>query len=155
MAFDFPALWRDKFFRAAVIAAPLVWLGLFILLRPAAPGLWFVKNISVFLLFLMPVLVYPVLEEIAFRGLIQETFYAKSWGKKMLGPLSHANLITSALFVLAHFFYHPPIWAISVLAPSLVFGFFRDKYGSVVPSILLHVFYNLGYVWLFNQPVAS
>lgn len=100
-------------------------------------------------------IVYPVLEEFAFRGLLQETFFAQTWGKKNWLNISLANLLTSVLFVLAHFFYHQPLWALSVFIPSLVFGFFRDKYQSVIPSILLHIFYNFGYIWLFGKPSGA
>ena len=151
-SFPFQQLFRDKHFKAAVIAAPLVWLALFFFLHPPAPSLWFAQSFKAFTVFLLPVIVYPVLEEIAFRGLLQETFFAQSWGKKNWLNLSVANLLTSVLFVAAHFFYHAPLWALSVLVPSLVFGFFRDKYFSVIPCILLHIFYNLGYIWLFGKP---
>jgi uncharacterized protein len=153
--FPFRHLFRDKQFRAAVIAAPLVWLTLFFFLRPPAPSLWFAESLKAFTVFLLPVIVYPVLEEIAFRGLLQETFFAQSWGKKKGLNISVANLLTSVLFVAAHFFYHAPLWALSVFVPSLVFGFFRDKYHSVIPSILLHIFYNLGYIWLFAKPSGA
>jgi membrane protease YdiL (CAAX protease family) len=135
-----------------MVAAPVVWLALYFLLRVPAPDLWFTQSTKSFLFFLLPVLVYPVLEEIAFRGLLQETFFAQSWGKKNWLNISVANLLTSMLFVAVHFFYHAPLWALSVLVPSLVFGFFRDRYQSVIPSIFLHIFYNFGYIWLFGKP---
>jgi uncharacterized protein len=151
-SFSFPQLLRDKLFLVAVIAAPLVWFGLYFFLRAPVPSLWFIQSYKAFLLFLLPVFVYPVLEEIAFRGLIQETLFAQNWGKKNWLNFTVANFLTSVLFVAAHFFYHQPLWALSVLIPSLVFGFFRDKYQSVIPGILLHIFYNFGYIWLFAKP---
>jgi uncharacterized protein len=152
LSFPYKNLWRDSTFKVAVIAAPVVWLALYFLLHASAPTLWFAYSLKAFGYFLIPVMLYPVLEEIAFRGLLQETFLAQSWGKPIWFHLSVANLLTSALFVAAHFFYHPPLWALSVIVPSLVFGFFRDKYHSVIPAILLHVFYNLGFIWLFGKP---
>jgi membrane protease YdiL (CAAX protease family) len=154
-SFPFKNLFRDRQFNVALIAAPLVWLLLFFLLRAPAPSLWFAQSAKALLVFLLPVMVYPVLEEIAFRGLIQETFFAQSWGKKKALNISVANVLTSILFVAAHFFYHAPLWALSVFVPSLVFGYFRDKYHSVIPSILLHIFYNLGYIWLFAKPSGA
>ena len=38
----------------------------------------------------------------------------------------------------------------SVFVPSLIFGYFRDRYRNIVPAVLLHVFYNTGFVLLFN-----
>jgi membrane protease YdiL (CAAX protease family) len=35
-----------------------------------------------------------------------------------------------------------------VLLPSLLYGYFRDRHGSVYPAIALHVFYNAGYFLL-------
>ena len=61
-----------------------------------------------------------------------------------------ANLLTSLVFAGMHFFYHLPLWAAAVFIPSLVFGYFKDKYLSLGPPILLHVYYNSGYYWLFG-----
>ncbi len=36
-----------------------------------------------------------------------------------------------------------------MILPSLVFGYFKDKYHSLTAPILLHVFYNAGFFWLF------
>ncbi|RRS30264.1 MAG: hypothetical protein P794_07890 [Epsilonproteobacteria bacterium (ex Lamellibrachia satsuma)] len=90
-----------------------------------------------FLIFL-----YPVIEELAFRGLIQE-YLSKVTGYRSLFPyVSVANLMTSLLFVLMHFVHHEPLWAFLVFFPSLVFGYFKESFDSVLPSIFLHMFYN-------------
>ena len=52
------------------------------------------------------------------------------------------------VFTALHFVNHPPPWAAAVLLPSLLFGYFRDRHGSVLPAIVLHVFYNAGYFLL-------
>jgi hypothetical protein len=91
-----------------------------------------------------------VVEEIVFRGLVQELvhdYISQRW----LGPLSIANLLTSCLFTGLHFLYHPPLWAALVFFPSLVFGFFKDRSGHLTAPILLHVFYNAGFLWLFSN----
>lgn len=154
-SFPYKKLLRDRQFIVAVVAAPLVWAALYFSLSASAPSAWFAQSSKAWLFFLLPVLVYPVLEEIAFRGLIQETLFSQSWGKKNWLNFTLANFLTSGLFVAAHFFYHQPWWALSVFVPSLVFGFFRDKYHSVIPSILLHIFYNFGYIWLFGKPSVT
>lgn len=102
-------------------------------------------------LFLWPALFYPVLEEIVFRGLVQDLAHQhlRPW---RLGPISHANLITSLAFTALHFLYHPPAWAAAVILPSLVFGYFKDKYKGLTAPIALHVFYNCGYFWWFAPP---
>lgn len=87
----------------------------------------------------------PLLEELLFRGVIQGQAVRQKWGKASYCGVSGANLLTSGLFVLSHLVYHAPIWAMAVFMPSLVFGYFRDRYKSVWPGLALHVFYNAGY----------
>ena len=60
--------------------------------------------------------------------------------------------LISLVFTGLHFIYHPPLWAASVLLPSLVFGYFKDRYRTLTTPIILHVFYNAGYFWLFAPP---
>lgn len=93
--------------------------------------------------FVWLILFYPVTEEIIFRGFIQEYLYKKTYGKYLLPYIvSFANIITSILFVLIHLVHHSPVWAVLVFFPSLVFGYFKEKFSSVLPSILLHSVYN-------------
>ena len=132
----------------ALIAAPLVWLGLFYILQPTLQLGWPLATPAVFLL---PVLVYPVLEEIVFRGFVQELVH-EHVSDRFFGPLSIANLLTSLVFAGLHFVYHPPLWAALVFFPSLVFGFFKDRTQSLTAPIILHIFYNAGFLWLFAGP---
>lgn len=88
------------------------------------------------------IIFYPVIEEFAFRGVIQEYIASKT---KQYGPffyLTIANIVTSILFVAMHFVHHPPLWALLVFVPSLVFGYFKEQYGHIGASIFLHMFYN-------------
>jgi membrane protease YdiL (CAAX protease family) len=39
--------------------------------------------------------------------------------------------------------------SVAVFLPSLIFGYFRDRYDQLHASIVLHVFYNAGYIWIF------
>ncbi|MEZ5540680.1 MAG: JDVT-CTERM system glutamic-type intramembrane protease [Pseudomonadota bacterium] len=142
------ALARDGLFYLALLAGPLCWLALFPLLAPQPAWGWPLRQPA---LFLMPALVYPVLEEIAFRGLLQELLRERL-GAGALGPLTHANLLTSAVFTLLHFLNHPPLWAALVLLPSLVFGYFKDRTRALTAPVILHVFYNSGFLWLFAAP---
>jgi len=91
-----------------------------------------------------------VLEEVVFRGIVQEMLFRQPWGRREVGLLSVANLITSILFAGSHFIHHPPLWAILVFFPSLIFGYFKDRYQRLYVPILLHVFYNAGYFLLFK-----
>lgn len=82
------------------------------------------------------------MEELAFRGVIQEYIASKTKQYPLFFHLSVANVVTSVLFVLMHFVHHTPLWAMLVFIPSLVFGYFKEQYGHVGASIFLHMFYN-------------
>ena len=139
---------KDRAFQAALLAAPLFLSGLFFVARPIVDISWPLNRPGTFLLF---VLVYPVLEEAVFRGLLQGTIHAKRPGKKSWAGISVANTVTTVVFCAAHFPYHAWQWSIAVAAPSLLLGYFRDKYGSIKPCIVLHVFFNAGYFIVFGM----
>ncbi len=139
--------WRDPVFIGAIAAALFYWGLLSAISTPATDLAWPLREP---LRFLYPALLYPVIEEIIFRGWLQEFIQARfrSW---RLGPLTHANLFTSLVFTALHFINHPPLWAAAVFLPSLLFGLAKDRSGGLTAPILLHVFYNSGYFWLFTQ----
>ncbi|UPT76566.1 JDVT-CTERM system glutamic-type intramembrane protease [Sulfurovum sp. XGS-02] len=91
---------------------------------------------------------YPVIEELAFRGVIQEYIASKTEQYPSIFFLTVANIMTSVLFVLIHFVHHTPVWALLVFVPSLIFGYFKDQYNNIVPSIFLHMFYNFCSVFM-------
>jgi membrane protease YdiL (CAAX protease family) len=142
-------LGRDALFWLALLAGPICWLLLYALLRPTPPQ-W-TWPLAAPAEYLLPVLIYPVLEEIVFRGLLQE-LVQESLTRRKLGPLTLANLLTSLVFTGFHFLNHAPVWAVLVFFPSLVFGFFKDRYGTLSAPILLHVFYNAGFLLIFTTP---
>lgn len=104
-------------------------------------------------LWLWLICLYPVIEEWVFRGLLQAWLWRRDWGQRAVWGFSLANGATSLCFVLAHLLTQPPQWAVLVIFPSLIFGWFRDRYGSVTPAILLHSFYNLCYFTVFGLPL--
>ena len=69
--------------------------------------------------------------------------------------LSGANIFVSLLFTVCHLWSHSPIWAVLVFFPSLAFGYLRDRFGSTVPSILMHMWYNGGYFFLVGSSQSS
>lgn len=135
---------RDRRLWAAVAAAPPVWLALFLAVHPPLATDWPLGSPW---LFAHLVLVTPVLEEIVFRGLIQ------GWLSRHItarwGVVSAANLVTSLLFMALHLPRHPSVWAVAVFGPSLVFGYFRERHGSLASPIALHMFYNAGFFLVF------
>jgi len=136
-----PRLW------AALAVGPVFWL--LLPLTGVAPGdpSWVLRQPGVFL---SVALLYPLAEEVVFRGLVQEGLAARL-PTRSLGPVSAANLATSALFSALHAFTHPPLWAAAVFVPSLVFGYFKDRHGKLAAPVTLHAFYNAGYFGLFGS----
>jgi len=137
---------RDRLFQLALLAGPVVWLTL-LTWQPATP--FDANEPAQWGRLLLLAGLYPLLEEWLFRGLLQPQLLGYRPLRARLLGLSGANLLTSLLFGAVHLFAHPPLWAAAVIVPSLIFGAFRDRYHSVVPAILLHGFYNLGYFLLF------
>jgi len=134
---------------------------LFVIALVTGPGFWLIwflyQNIPLnlgwprdaLLTFLLLSVIYPVLEEIVFRGALQG--WLRGW-REMANSwrgLTFANGLTSLVFSTLHMFQNSLSVSILVFIPSLIFGFFRDRYDRVLPSIFLHVFYNFGFVWIF------
>jgi membrane protease YdiL (CAAX protease family) len=90
-------------------------------------------------LFAIAILLGPVLEELAFRGLAFAGLAAR------LGPV-WAALITSALFVAAHApeKYHYPLGFVDVGLMALGSCWLRLRFGSIRPGMVMHVLYNGG-----------
>jgi len=101
--------------------------------------------------FFLLALFYPLLEETVFRGLIQGWLWTGRFGRTLALGLSLPNVLTSVIFCGLHFIYHPPLWALAVFIPSLIFGFFRDRYRHLLPAIWLHMFFNSGYFLIFGN----
>ena len=87
----------------------------------------------------------PVVEELAFRGIMQGVLLRTRLGRIRLAGLSGANGLTSLAFVVLHIVHQPWPWALAVFAPSLLFGYFRDRSGSVLPPLVMHVVFNLAF----------
>lgn len=137
----------DWLLGAAIIAAPFYWWLFSIVVTPATRP---VLSDLVSQRFIIVVLVYPVLEEIAFRGALQGWLLKKAWGRRKWSGLSGANVATSLLFAAIHVVRRPGVLSAAVFVPGLVFGFFRERYNNLYVPIALHVFYNAGVVLLFR-----
>ena len=142
---------RDGAYRVALGLGPLCWMLLALAGWAHAPGSlhpdtgrW---TPAVHLhVFLLGVLVAPVLEELVFRGGLQR--WLRGWPRLAVGMhgLTGANLLASLVFCAVHLLNHPPAAAALVYLPSLVFGWAYDRYGRVLPGMLLHAFYNAGFL---------
>lgn len=139
--------WLDPHFLIAVLAAGIFWAGLYFMTVPDPDWFWPFQAPAAFL---YPALIYPLVEEMVFRGIIQEWLHQKIPASLFAG-ISSANVITSLLFTALHFINHSPLWAAAVFIPSLIFGYFKDRTGGLGAPIALHVFYNSGYFLLFTH----
>ena len=95
---------------------------------------------------LVVLILYPVIEEILFRGVIQ-VWLLNSINYDYRG-ISVANLITSFLFILAHSITGSPLWSAATFIPSLIFGYSFERYKSLKAPIFLHCYYNTGYYFM-------
>jgi len=140
------SLLQDRLFWSALLAGPATWVALHFWLPSASVQS---EPLNQWWTLLLLAGLYPLLEEWLFRGLLQPQLLTfRPLRARFLG-LSNANLLTSLLFATAHLFVQSPLWAAAVIVPSLIFGAFRDRYQNVVPAIILHSFYNLGYFLVF------
>jgi len=83
-------------------------------------------------------------EEFFYRGFIQ-TRLRDAWpqGRRFLGGrLGKAFWVTAILFALGHLAIFQ-FWRLSVFFPALVFGWMRERTGTVAGATLFHAFSNL------------
>jgi uncharacterized protein len=136
---------HDRHFAAALAAGPVAWIALALALNVQPSPAWIlgdpVRALSL-------VVAWPLLEEALFRGGVQPALLRTHWGAREAWGLTTANVATSVLFATAHLASQAPEWAAAAFVPSLVFGHFRERYGSIAPGAALHVFYNAGYFLL-------
>ena len=132
-----PAFYRDAYFYAAVIAGVIVlWLVYdFVPVFGAGLELQWALLVSILLW-------QPFVEELLFRGIIQGQLLKKEWAQQVVFKITVANIVVSALFVAMHLIGNSAMWSLTVFVPSLLFGYFRDRYDSVYPSMILHSAYN-------------
>jgi membrane protease YdiL (CAAX protease family) len=136
---------HDRTFAAALAAGPLACIALAAALGVQPDP---ARVLADPVRFLSLAFAWPLVEEALFRGTIQPALARTRWGVREAWGLTTANVATSALFAAAHLVAHAAEWAAAVFVPSLVFGHFRDRYGSIAPGAALHVLYNAGYFLL-------
>ena len=96
---------------------------------------------------LTAVLLFPVLEELVFRGLLWDLwgFFARNKAG-LIASLSVKNCFISICFSSLHAINYGTLGALLVFIPSLWLGWLRERSGSVKVCCLVHVLWNLGYV---------
>lgn len=68
-------------------------------------------------------------------------------GTMCLPPLTTANMLTSIIFALCHLPFHPPLWSMAALLPSLVLGMVWEHEKRLTSCWLVHFVYNLAYYY--------
>lgn len=151
---NWPQFYRDSRFIFAILAGiPVLWL-----VYGWLPV--FSTNFSFHWQLLISLIIWqPLIEELLFRGIIQGQFSLQGWGQQVVLKITVANMVTSVLFVALHMLNNPPIWSLTILLPSLLFGYFRDTFKSVYPSMVLHSAYNsmviIGLILNHNMDISS
>ena len=145
------AFWRDRAFVLATVAGVAFWTLLWWRL-PIQTMRW--RQMWSWE-FLSLVVLQPCLEEVVFRGALQGRLSRRQGFRMAWRGFTVANGLTALLFAAGHLVSHPAIWAAGVVVPALAFGFFRDRYASIWPGMVLHMFYNGGYFILTGLPELS
>jgi membrane protease YdiL (CAAX protease family) len=114
-------------------------------LQVRAPGSWQIL--------LLALVVAPILEELAFRGAVQDACAAslRRFGARNVGPISGANAVTSIAFCACHLPYQSAALSCAIVLPSLLLGRIREATGAVTPCILVHAWFNACFLALFTR----
>lgn len=93
---------------------------------------------------LTELLVVALPEELFYRGYVH-TRLRDAWpeGRTLWGArLGRAFFLTAALFAVGHLAIFQ-VWRLAVFFPALLFGWMRERTGTILGSTLLHAFCNL------------
>ena len=132
-----------------MVGAPVVWAAIAWIFGPDSDfgsfARWPLRAVAILLIF-------PVLEEIVFRGLIQDYISVKLSTWDIYLGITSANWVTTLLFCLTHLVTRSFIVALLVIVPSLVLGSLRDKGFSIKALAAIHVYWNGGVYLLVGIP---
>jgi membrane protease YdiL (CAAX protease family) len=119
-----------------------IWVGGYSGFHPASPSI--VNGMILFQLFLV-----ALPEEFYFRGYFQSGMnlvIQRRWN--FLGAqLGWGWIITAAVFALAHSIIFFQWWHFAIFFPALVFGYLREKTGSITAPIVFHALSNILMSW--------
>lgn len=92
-------------------------------------------------------------EEFFFRGYMQSTLnrvLVKRW--RFLGAdLGWAWIVTAAVFAVAHSIIVVEWWHFAIFFPALLFGYLKERTGSITAPILFHGASNVIMAWIGNM----
>lgn len=87
--------------------------------------------------------IYPILEEVTFRGFFMGLVLKFREARYSISGISGANLLTTLCFTFFHWATQQSVTAWWVIIPSLLFGWARERYDSLIAPIILHICFNL------------
>jgi membrane protease YdiL (CAAX protease family) len=98
-----------------------------------------------FMLAITQVLVVALPEEIFFRGYLMSRLEERWPSRRRLwgAPVGWSLVVSSLLFGLGHFLVDFQPGRLAVFFPALVFGWMRQRTGSLAPATLFHALCNL------------
>jgi Type II CAAX prenyl endopeptidase Rce1-like len=96
---------------------------------------------------LLLIVVAPLLEEIVFRGGIQEPLLRRLSPSRGAAPWV-VNVVTAIAFAAAHALTHLSFVSVLTVLPALAIGWLYQRTRRLAPCIALHAFFNA--VWLFG-----
>lgn len=105
-----------------------------------APSAWWLTN-----LIFVQVVAVALPEEVFYRGWMQSRLSLVFTGRvRIFGtPIGWNVVITAALFALSHMVLIPSPFRLAVFFPGLLFGWLRERTGSVVAPVLFHAASNI------------
>ncbi|MEZ8284741.1 hypothetical protein BCU17_09735 [Vibrio splendidus] len=140
---------KDKQLHIAVCFSIVVGLAFWLVLPYGLNNVWPITTVALVNI----LLVYPVLEEVAFRGGIQDVLLKQKLLNNQYYGVSVANVVTSCLFASFHLMQHPPLFAALTFIPSVILGHFKERYGSLLVPIALHSLFNV--IFLMSLAIKS
>lgn len=100
------------------------------------------RDVWFFVMIALVVIAAPILEEVLYRGVIQE-----SLGNLGMGSWA-AIILASVIFTMMHTTVVPGWGLVSLFVLSLGFGWVYEKTGRLTAPIVMHVLFNAGNVTL-------
>ena len=132
-----------------MIGAPVVWSGIVWIF---GFGLDFDSFARASFRTVAILLIFPVLEEIVFRGLIQDYLSNKTTDWDSFLGITWANWLTTLLFCVTHLVTRSMLVASLVIVPSLLLGALRDRGFSIKALAAIHLYWNGGVYLLIGLP---
>jgi membrane protease YdiL (CAAX protease family) len=108
---------------------------------------------------MIPSLWFLVLDQL-FLVAIPEEFFFRGWFQTRLNPLFKAQwnifgarlgwswLLTALVFAVAHSVIHYQWWHFAIFFPALLFGWLREKTGTITAPSLWHCLGNVAVYWI-------